>query len=145
MIITFSKAYAASPSHRPLEEVVTQTTDAVSVRDYRLTWKHDSPIGNVYAAITWAKGRRVRFTLETRDSRQHGSRLSPSGRHMRKASWEAHRDVLAALFDADPAATITTELATYRGREDFYDKFPDTALHNVGSVFAPCTMESRSV
>lgn len=145
MIITFSKAYAASPSHNPLESVVVQTADNIGVRDYRLTWRADSPVGNLYATITWARGRRVRFTLETRDAYKHGSRTSASGRHMRKASWEAHRDVMAALFDTDPEAIIKTAMATYRGRKHFHDSFPDTARVNVGSQARPATMPDCTV
>ncbi len=145
MIITFSKGYAASPSHNPLSDVVLETAEHIGVKNYRLTWPSDSPIGNVYAQITWATGRRVRFTLSTRDSHKHGSRRSSSGRHMPKASWEAHRDVMEALFDADPHATLKTALATYRGRKDFHMKFPATAHKNVGSIMNPCTFRSTSV
>jgi hypothetical protein len=145
MIITFSKKYAESPSHRPLADVVVETVENVGVRKYRLTWEHDSPIGNLLASITWSTGRRVRFTLETRDAWKHGSRTAASGRHMRKASWEAHRDVLTALFDADPDATVKTALATYRGRKHFHDSFPATAHKNCGSVMQPVTIRECSV
>ena len=148
MIITFSleffgKTFAAK-SGGPAA-LVCGVVDRVSLRDYRLTWKHDSPVGNLYAAITWANGRRVRFTIETRDAWKHGSRTSTSGRHMRKASWEAHRDVLTALFVHDPNATIKTALATYRGRADFKTKFPATGMQNIGSRVAPRTMPDCSL
>ena len=131
MIITFSKH---GPAH--VESAVIATVGDVSSSAYA---------GNVYASITWANGRRVRFTLGTRDSHAHGSRRSASGRHMPKASWEAHRDVLQALFALDPDATIRTALATYRGRADFRDKFPATAHKNVGSTMCPVTFRETTV
>lgn len=145
MIITFSKNYAAAPSHNPLSDTVIETAEHIGIKNYRLTWHTDSAIGNVYASITWATGRRVRFTLETRDAYKHGSRRAASGRHMRKASWEAHRDVMEALFDADKDATIKTALATYRGRKDFYNKFPATAAHNTGSIMHPRSIADNTV
>lgn len=145
MIVTFSKKYAVSPSHQPLMNVIHETTENVGVKNYRLTWEHDSPIGNLYASITWSKGRRVRFTIETRDARKHGSRRSASGRHMRKASWEAHRDVMRALLAADPDATIRTGFATYKGRQHFEETFESTAFRNVGSRMSPVTIRECSV
>lgn len=141
MIITFSRAFADNGTSRSedpryacaLDALVLGIIDDVSQRNYRLTWKSDSPIGNIYGVITWARGNRVRFTLETRDAWKHGSRTAASGRHMRKASWEAHRDVMAALFKLDPDATIRTALATYRGRTDFERQFPATANARYGN------------
>ena len=145
MIITFSKKYAEAPSHN-LRDTVTETAEHIGMKNYRLTWPSDLPIGNVLASITWAKGRRVRFTLETRDAYKHGSRRAASGRHMRKASWEAHRDIMEALFDADPQATIKTALATYKGRKDFHLQFPATAHKNFGgSLMNPVTIRSTTV
>lgn len=141
MIITFSKGFKCGP----YDDAVTEIVNRVSVENYRLTWESDSPIGNLYAAITWAKGRRVRFTIETRDAYKPGSRRAASGRHMRKASWEAHRDVMAALFDLDRNATIKTAFATYRGRYDFQTKFENTGAHNVGSRMEPVTIRECSV
>ena len=136
MLITFSKHYLTSPSHRDIVATVIETGDEVSRQKYGC---------NVYPQTTWATPRRVRFTLETRDAWAHGSRTSASGRHMRKASWEAHRDVLVALFDVDPDATIKTALATYYGRKDFHDKFPSTGGKNIGSQVQPITMPECSI
>lgn len=143
MLITFSKSYANTASS--LVQTVIQVTARVSVENYRLTWEHDSPIGNVYASITWVKGRRVRFTLETRDAWKRGSRTSASGRHMRKASWEAHRDVLRALFAVDPDAVVKTALAVYCGAADFEREFQATAHRNIGSRMEPRTMPDCTV
>lgn len=145
MIISFSPVIAANNPANVLSALVERAVDTVSLRSYRLTWKGDSPIGNVYCAITWARGRRVRFTLETHDAHKHGSRKAASGRHMRKASWEAHRDVMAALFKLDPDAVIRTALATYRGKADFERQYPATAHANRGSVMNPVTIRSTTV
>lgn len=143
MIVTFSKEW-----HRNTlagAATVMNVVDRVSVEKYRMTWEHDSPIGNLYAAITWEKGRRVRFTIETRDAWKHGSRTSAAGRHMRKASWEAHRDVMRALLAVDPEMTIKTGFATYRGADDFEVKHEATAHRNVGSIMQPVTIRECSV
>jgi hypothetical protein len=144
MIVTFGKELPVAKTG-DLAGIITAIVDRVSVDLYRLTWEHDSPIGNLYTSITWAKGRRVRFTIETRDAWKHGSRTSQSGRHMRKASWEAHRDIMRAIFVYDSQATIKTALATYRGAKDFEAKFPATGDKNVGSIMYPCTMRECSI
>jgi len=146
MIITFSKlAIAKHAILRDMATAVEMVVNEVSVDNYRLTWDHDSPIGNLLASITWAKGRRVRFTLETRDAWKKGSRTSSAGRHMCKASWEAHRDVLRALFKLDPQASVKTALAIYCGRDDFEREFPATGRKNIGSMMQPKTMPECTV
>jgi hypothetical protein len=152
MIVTFSQRYVgtkpectSSMTTAQLGGVVEAVVLKVGCTKYRLTWDHDSNIGNLYAALTWMKGRRVRFTIETRDAYKRGSRTSASGRHMRKASWEAHRDVMRALFQHDSHATIKTALATYRGAADFEAKFPSTGRKNIGSMMQPKTMPECSV
>lgn len=142
MIITFSNDFV--PLQTP-ELDVRAAVDAISIANYLMTSKHDSPIGNVVCAVTWAKGRRVRFTLETRDAWACGSRTSANGRHMRKASWEAHRDVMLALFDLDPHATVRTALAVYRGREDFDRKFEATGETRCGGFDKPVAIRDTTV
>lgn len=87
----------------------------------------------------------MRFRLGVRDSRKYGARTSASGRHIPSASWEAHRDFLRALFAIVPDAVVYTMLATYRGAEDFEEKFPATAHRNVGSQMFPVTMRQLTV
>jgi hypothetical protein len=139
MIVTFKELPG------DLAATIEGIVNRVSVEKYRLTWESDSPIGNLYASITWAKGRRVRFTIETRDAYKHGSRRSANGRHMRKASWEAHRDVMRAILTLDRNATISTGFATYRGLYDFETKHENTADHNVGPQVQPVTIRECSV
>jgi len=87
----------------------------------------------------------TRFTLNVRDSYGVGARKSASGRHMPKASWQAHRDVMFALFEQDPDAVLITALATYVGRDDFNAKFEDTGDRNVGSRMEPALLRDTAV
>ena len=132
MLITFkSKLDNTTPW-----DVVQDITALVSADIYN---------GNVYAAQTWARGSRVRFTLKTRDSDAFGSRRSWSGRRMKKASWEAFRDVLRAILKAHPDAVIRTSMATYRGLEGFESTYRSTAYKNIGSMMSPTTMPDQTV
>jgi hypothetical protein len=136
MSITFSTKTDPNMESATLADLVLKATRAATHAKYN---------GNVYAEITWHSGRRVRFTLATRDAWAIGSRRAASGRHMRKASWEAHRDVLRYLFAVDPHASVRTALANYYGRGDFERKFPATAHKNVGSIAQPRTFRSCTV
>lgn len=144
MLITFSMEYAGK-SKQGLDRVVCAIVYATGVKLYPLHWDRDTPFGNLTPSITWANGRRVRFTIRTRDSKSHGSRRSAAGRRMPHASWEAHRDVMRALFQVDPAARIKTALATYEGSEDFERSFMSTEHKNVGSRMHPVTIRECSV
>lgn len=86
-------------------------------------------------------GLTVSLRTVVRDSREAGARRSGSGRRMPAACWHATRDVLAAMFDADPDAVVTTAMARYDGRDGFHRTFPGTADHNVGSMIAPASIE----
>lgn len=88
---------------------------------------------------------KIRWTLATRDSFAPGSRTAASGRHMPKASWQAHRDVMRALFMLDPEAELATGLATYRGLRDFNERFEATGDHNVGSRMEPRSIRDTAV
>lgn len=88
---------------------------------------------------------RFRARLRVKDSREHGARLSWTGRHIPAASWEAYRDVLSAVFEQFPNARVQTSMATYRGREDFESKYPETAYVNVGSIMQPAYMRELSI
>lgn len=81
--------------------------------------------------------RKVRFTLAVVSSFEHGARRSAWGRRLPKASWQAHRDVMRALFDTAPDAVLQTALTTYRNRDDFLDRFEATGDHNIGSRMHP--------
>lgn len=122
-------------------EAIETITAHISHAQYR---------GNVYA-VTRDDGvkrndvRHMRFTLETQDAYAYGSRQAGSGRHMRKASWQAHREVLRALFNTDPDAIVQSALATYRGRADFLANFEATGLHNCGSRSAPIAIRNCAV
>lgn len=117
--------------------------------DMALTEKYAGNV--VWSDLNDFQGRRdgrwsyPRFTLQTRDAWAYGSRTAASGRHMRKASWEAHREALAAIFDADPGAFVHSALADYHGRDDFLAKFPATGDKNIGSRAEPVAFADTSV
>ena len=69
-----------------------------------------------------------------------GARRSWSGRRIKASCWHAYRDVLAALFDVNPAARVKTAMADYNGRDAFYDRYPATAHRNIGSMMQPAHM-----
>ena len=79
---------------------------------------------------------RYRFKMGA-TSGKPGSRKSWTGRRGPWACWDAFRDVLAAIYIADPDALIRTGMATYRNAPDFLDKYQETGDRNVGSVMAP--------
>jgi hypothetical protein len=56
------------------------------------------------------------------------------------ACWHAHRDILRALFQAHPQATIISAMARYEGLAGFEATFPDTAWKNIGSIARPAYM-----
>lgn len=87
------------------------------------------------------RGNQHRFKLGVADSRGKGARTSASGRHGKYLCWHGFRDVLAAIFLADPSATIHTGLATYKGAADFLSEFPNTRYQNVGSIMSPAYMD----
>ena len=88
---------------------------------------------------------RCSVKIGTLDSRAHGSRTTASGRHGRYASWQAFRDILAAIFDQNPAATVRTGIATYKGRDGFEQTFPGTYYRNAGSLYSPAFFGDLSV
>lgn len=76
------------------------------------------------------------FVIRAYDSSGPGARLAPSGRRTPAASWQAHYDVMLALFEAG-AERIKTGIADYRSLDAFLTHAPDTYWHHVGSAFAP--------
>lgn len=97
--------------------------------------------GNVHAEISQSRetrnGWRVSAVLRCKSSRGPGARRSHSGRRTVAATWEAHRKVMAALFDLNPNGRIQSMLADYNGRAEFLAKFEATAGHNAGSMCRP--------
>lgn len=93
--------------------------------------------GNIVAESSQVGVTRSRVRLNAADSRKIGARRSFSGRHGRWSCWHAFRDVFAAWLMVDPNATIRTGVATYRGRDDFLAKFPETGNRNIGSLIEP--------
>lgn len=94
--------------------------------------------------ISNSRGPRARFTLRVRNSCEEPARYAASGRHTRAASWEAHRDVIRALFAAG-ATRIETAHADYRSATNFEETYRDTYYHNVGSQMFPAFLGSLAV
>lgn len=84
----------------------------------------------------------VTFTLRVNNSKGKGAKRSGSGRRTVSACWHTHKAVMQEIFNRYPQARIVSALATYNGADDFARKFPETAYHNVGSMFAPCEIAS---
>ena len=96
--------------------------------------------GNVTAEIRPLTRTTSNVKVRTRSSREIGSRRSWTGRRGPWACWHVFRDVIGGIMEVDETATVSTSLVTYRGREDFLTKFPETAWQNVGSMVHPVYM-----
>lgn len=96
-------------------------------------------IGTPDLLATRRDGRMVtRFTLTCHSSRGMGARRI--GTQMRRsihATWQAHYDVMAAIYEIDADAKIHTGMATYRDREHFLTTAGATYFRNVGSHADP--------
>jgi hypothetical protein len=110
-------------------EEFREITDRVSKDQYD---------GNVIVQAAHATGPR-RFTgrLAVTWSRGPGARRSWTGRHIPAACAHAYRDVLAAVFDAYPDATMRTPMGVYRGRQGFRQNYPEPGWQYVGSIRSP--------
>jgi hypothetical protein len=82
-------------------------------------------------------GKAVRFTLTVKNSRNPGSRMSPSGRRIAAACWHVNRDVMKGMLAYNNDCRIKTAIADYRGLDDFNDKYPATGYTNIGSQMEP--------
>lgn len=94
--------------------------------------------GNIRVDIGSSGGKRVpwvRFVLRANSSRGTGAKRSASGRRTVSACWHAHRYFMGRLFVLCPNARLTTALADYRGKDDFFASHPATADANVGNAF----------
>lgn len=120
--------------------VSSKTLDAHGIAALAERVSEEQYDGNLTVESEPTRGRTVRVKLGTADSYAHGSRRSWSGRHGRWACWHAFRDVLTAIFNADPDATVRTSMTTYRGARGFLANYPGTADQNVGSLMQPAYM-----
>ena len=51
--------------------------------------------------------------------------------------WHGFRDFMIALYELDSNLRFVTAHTTYKNKDDFYIKFPDTAYKNIGSLMNP--------
>jgi hypothetical protein len=64
-------------------------------------------------------------------------------RRVNAICWHGFEDFFKALFDLNPNARAVTAMATYDGKEGFYETYPETAWRNVGSqMFPVCACDS---
>ena len=91
-------------------------------------------------------GRARRFNLRPTDERNENGdrpyqRVSASAfrpeRRVYAVCWHGYRDFMREIFSRDPEARIKTYVADYKGKEDFEEKYPETAYTNVGSMMYP--------
>jgi hypothetical protein len=115
------------------------TIDEVRAAVTVASTKYDGNI--VFKREPEKEGKAVRFTLTVWNSRNPGSRMSPSGRRIAACCWHGHRDVMKAVFAINPDARIKTALADYRGLDDFDAKYEDTGRTNIGSQMEPMDIE----
>lgn len=92
-------------------------------------------------AFKWV-GKALQFDLKMRDSRGAGAMKSASGRRTIRPNWYVYRDVITALFNANPDARVQTSIADYRGADDFFEKYPRTYHLNKGSAMHPVKLGS---
>ncbi len=64
-------------------------------------------------------------------------RRSASGRKTVGVTWGVHRGFLMRLFGTFPDAVVRSNLATYRGKDDFLAKHYATYDHNAGTRYNP--------
>ena len=126
----------SSQQFREIVQKISDTTYAGNLR---------AEVGREYSATRFA-GRVIvvdsgakMFGQKIKQSAP-GARRSHSGRRIAASCWHAYRDVLAAIFDANPDARVYTAMAKYRGRDGFLASYPATAHKNVGSQFEPAYM-----
>ena len=124
------------------EQVRAIVANVAALYDGNVTTPHDVSI----SAVANRAGRYThRMRLVPLDSSKRGARYAASGRRVKAASWEVHRDFLRDLFALDPSATVRTALAVYAGADDFAQKFPATRNHRVGSQCAPVAFGDLSI
>ena len=51
--------------------------------------------------------------------------------------WHGFRDFMISMYELDSNLRFVTAKATYKNKDDFYIKFPDTAYKNIGSLMNP--------
>ena len=51
--------------------------------------------------------------------------------------WHGFRDFMIAMYELDSNLRFVTAKATYKNKDDFINKYPDTAYKNIGSYHQP--------
>jgi len=64
-----------------------------------------------------------------------------SKRKINAICWHGFRDFLLNLYEHSDKLRVVTAQATYLNKEDFLNKYPDTAYNNIGSIMQPMNYE----
>lgn len=78
-------------------------------------------------------------TDELAPGQKRSANVMGGQRRVAAVCWHVYRDVLIEVFDTNPKAKVRTAYAKYLGRESFYEEFPKTAWHPIGSTMYPMT------
>lgn len=81
-------------------------------------------------------GNYVHFTLRVNDSNGKGARFSRH-RKLISACYHAHFWVMCYLYDMQPEMRLSSAMADYKNRKDFYDSYFKTGNRNIGSMMYP--------
>ena len=60
-----------------------------------------------------------------------------SPRKINAICWHGYRDFINELYTINENLRIVSAQATYLNKEDFLNKYPDTAYNNIGSIMQP--------
>jgi hypothetical protein len=63
-----------------------------------------------------------------------------AGRRVSAVCWHGFRDLFRAVFAQVPEAVFATAVDTWRGSEDFEQRFPASGHRNIGPQIAPVMM-----
>ena len=68
---------------------------------------------------------------------EHGAENLQRYNKVSAICWHGFRDFMIAMYELDSNLRFVTAKATYKNKDDFYIKFPDTAYDNIGSLMNP--------
>lgn len=80
---------------------------------------------------------KINFTLRVKSSSGKGARRSFNGRKLVACCFHGHYEFMRCIFDIAPNAVISSCKATYKGKEDFKNKFQSVGYDNCGSMMNP--------
>jgi len=85
----------------------------------------------IWQRVPEAIGRRFRFTLRVKNSRESGAKLGFSGRRTINACWHVHGNLFDEIFKLEPKAIIKS------GGNDITIEYGNWIDRNIGSIMQP--------